>query len=277
MMKLAYHTFAFGGRSWLPSWTLEEAMRIIAELGFDGLELGAVRPHGFPADLDKTQRGKILDFARQKKLEYAAICPTSVNYNIASPVVGERKGTVKYIVDCMDLALDLECKIIRVDGGWSVKPFERMDAWKWAAEGLAAVAKEAEKRGVILALEPVNGQRADVVVSSRDMESMIGKIGSPALRPMIDLYHLHVDNEDAVEVVNRLGSQLAYVHFLDARRANHARIAPGNGEMNLVDILNALRKVGYDGWLTFEIWGDDPIAPGKQAVEFFQAYKQSLH
>ena len=272
-MKIAYHTFAFGGRSWLPSWTMEETIRLTSELGFDGLELGAVRPHGFPDDLSFEQRKQLLKYAQKKKVEFAAICPISTNFNIASPIEGERNATKKYIIDCIHLAQDLDCAIIRVDGGWSVKPFLAIDGWSWATEGLSAVAKEAEKNGVSLVLEPVNSQRSDIVTSSHGMEKMIQNIGSVALKPMIDLYHLHMENENPVEVINRLGSKLAHIHFLDARKVDRARLIPGKGELDLITIMDALTRVGYDHWLSFEFWGNDPIASGRQAVDYFQSYQ----
>jgi len=278
-MKIAYHTFAFGGRSWLPSWTLEESLRLTSELGFDGLELGAVRPHGFPDDLSIAQRKQLLRHARAEKVEFAAICPISSNFNVASPIEGERNATNKYIIDCIHLAQDLECRIIRVDGGWSVKPFLPVDGWNWAMEGLSAAAKVAEKNGVTLVLEPVNSQRSDIVTSSYEMERMIQNIDSSALKPMIDLYHLHMENEDPVEVINRLGSTLSHVHFLDARKADRARLVPGKGELDLNAILDALVRINYDRWLSFEFWGKDPIVPGRQTVEFFHNYlakKQQL-
>jgi len=269
MMHLAYHTFAFGGRSWLPSWTLDEAMRLTADLGFEGLELAACRPHAWPSDLDAVRRRAMRKLAADWDLAFSAICPNPVNHNVASPAAREREGTVRYLVECLDLAVDLESPIVRVDGGWSVHPHSRDDAWQWAAQGLATAAHQAERRGILLALENINSRRADVVVSSRDVAAMVDEVGSPALRPMIDLYHMYLEGDDPVEAIERLGSHLAYVHFLDARRSDRARVAPGWGEMPLADILSALQRVGYDGWLGVEIWGDDPLALGRQAVRFF--------
>jgi protein FrlC len=258
MMKIAFHTCAFGARSWLPAWTLEEAIRLIAEMGFEGLELAACRPHGWPSDLDAQHRREIRKLAAD------------------SSVAEERRDTVRYWVQCVHLALDLGCNTVVVAGGWSVQPHGRDEAWRWAREGLATVAREAEQRGAVLALENINSRRADVVVSSRDVAAMIEEVGSPALRPMLDFYHLHLEAEDPFEAIERLGADLADVHFLDARRADRARVVPGLGEMPLPDILLALQHVRYDGWLVVEIWGDDPLTLGRQAVRFFAEQRERM-
>jgi sugar phosphate isomerase/epimerase len=191
-------------------------------------------------------------------------------------VTEERKSTVGYLVECLDLALDLGCRTIVVNGGWSVQPYGRDEAWRWAAEGLAVVAHEAEHRDVAVALENINSQRADVVVTSRDVTAMVNEVGSLALRPMIDFYHLHLEGKDPLEAIDRFGDGLAYIHFLDARLADRARLAPGWGEMPLPAILAALRQVGYNDWLGYEIWGDDHLTLGRRAVSFFAEQQQQL-
>jgi sugar phosphate isomerase/epimerase len=85
-MKIAYHTYAFGGRSWLPAWTIEEALRMTAEAGFDGLELAACRPHGWPADLNPARRRELVQLAATHGLAFSAVCLNQPNHNIASPV-----------------------------------------------------------------------------------------------------------------------------------------------------------------------------------------------
>lgn len=268
LMKLAYHTYAFGGRSWLPAWTLEEALRLTAELGFQGLELAACRPHGWPADLGQERRRALRRLAADWGLAFSAICPTAVNHNLASPVPEERQDTVAYIVQCMDLALDLGTSTVIVNGGWTVQPYRREEARRWAIQGLASLAARAEARGAVLALENINSARADVVVTTRDVADVVSEVGSPSLRPMLDLYHLYLEGEEPVEAIEHLGRCPAYVHFSDAKQAGRARVAPGLGELPWTRILSALRSAGYDGWLAYEIWGDDPVVLGRQAMSF---------
>lgn len=266
-MRVAFHNAAFGGRSWLPSWTLEEALRLTAEMGYDGLELGAVRPHAWPPDLNAGRRRAIRKMAADLGLAFSAINPQTVYHNIASPLPEEREATVRNIADCLDLALDLDCPRIVVNGGWSVQPYGRQDAWCWALEGLRTAAREAEQRGVVMVMENINGHRADVVVTSHDVTAMVGEVGSPSLVPMIDFYHAHLEREDPLEIIERFGSDMAHVHFLDARREGRARAIPGRGELPMKEMLVALTRVGYQGWLTVEIWADDPIPLGHQSLQ----------
>lgn len=275
-MRIAYHTYAFGGRSWLPAWTLEEAVRLTAEMGFDGLELAACRPHGWPWDLDQGRRRVMRGLVSDCGIVFSGICPVQVNHNIASPVSEEREGTVQYFIECLKLSADLGCSYLIVGGGWSVIPYPREQAWRWAAEGLASVAREAERLGVVVALENINSRRSDVIVTSHDIEKMVIELGSPSLQAMIDFYHLYLEGEDPMDAIERLGPNLVYVHFLDARRESRARVPPGLGKMPLTEILTALNQTGYDGWLSVEIWGEDPLAIGNQAVKFYREYQNKF-
>lgn len=273
-MRTAFHSAAFGARGWLPAWTLEEAIRLTAEMGFDGLELAAVRPHAWPSDLTSERRRAIRRLVSEQGLAFSAVNPQTLYHNIASPVPEERATTVRHIVECLDLAAELGCGIVVVNGGWSVQPHCRDEAWCWAAEGLSAATRQAESRAVVLVMENINGQRADVVVSSQDVAAMVAEVGSPSLRPMIDFYHLHLENEDPLTVIRRFGTDLTHVHFVDARLQGRARAVPGTGELPLKEMLIALSSAGYNGWLTVEIWGDDPIALGCRSA---QAVKALLH
>jgi protein FrlC len=275
-MKYAYHTYAFGGRSWLPAWTLEEAVRLTAEMGFDGLELAACRPHGWPWDLDQSRRREIRKLAVNNRLPFSAICPIQINQNIASPVPEERKNSVAYFIECLQLAVDLDCSTVVFGAGWSVNPHGRDESWYWAMEGLATVARDAERLGVVMALENINSRRSDVIVTSHDIEKMVIEVGSPSLQAMIDFYHLYLEGEDLMDAIDRLGPNLVYIHFLDALRESRARVSPGLGEMPLTEILAALDQIGYDGWLSVEIWGDDPIAIGNQAVKFHREHQHKF-
>ncbi len=77
---------------------------------------------------------------------------------------------------------------------------------------------------------------------------------------------------DLSEAVHLFTHRLLDVHVHDAtsqkdfRKATHLPI--GKGTINFPDFTNLLREVGYDGWLTLEIRGNErEITESKKYLE----------
>src|SRR5205823_2559556 len=52
-MKLSFNSWVYCAfPAWLPLRSLEDTIDVLAEIGYDGIEIGAAAPHGFPAYLD---------------------------------------------------------------------------------------------------------------------------------------------------------------------------------------------------------------------------------
>jgi protein FrlC len=66
-----------------------------------------------------------------------------------------------------------------------------------------------------------------------------------------------------------LGGRVRHVHLIDGAPAGH--LAWGEGELPLAEILAALDRHGYEGWMTVELFGDggyalDPRAPLERSL-----------
>jgi hypothetical protein len=54
IMKYAFNTWAYSSfPAWLPAYTLDEAIRRLAGIGYDGVEIGCAAPHAWPAYLSR--------------------------------------------------------------------------------------------------------------------------------------------------------------------------------------------------------------------------------
>ncbi|MGC3003934.1 TIM barrel protein [Streptomyces sp. G35A] len=136
----------------------------------------------------------------------------------------------------------------RVDG---VDPAEQ-DAL--ALENLVLAARAADRIGAILLVEALNrpespryplvGAPAAVGVVDRVDEAT----GLGNARFLMDLYHLSVNGEDLPSVIERYAARTGHVQIAD----NPGRGAPGTGTLPLEDLLDRLRKAGYDGWAGLE-------------------------
>jgi hydroxypyruvate isomerase len=73
----------------------------------------------------------------------------------------------------------------------------------------------------------------------------------------MDLYHLSMNGEDLPQVICAYAEKTGHVQIAD----NPGRGAPGTGTLPLEDLLDQLRKAGYEGWVGLEYKaGDRPSA-----------------
>lgn len=134
----------------------------------------------------------------------------------------------------------------------------------------------AADHGVRILLEP-HGKYTD---SIDHMEKILELCNSPALAVNMDSGNSWLGGTDPVEMVKRLGRKIEHVHWKDwpaEMEANRGKmfgagmsgIPLGTGVVDIKGVYEALVKVGYDGYTTLEVAGDD-------AVKQSYAYLKSL-
>src|SRR5271170_7237665 len=110
-MKYAFNTWAYSSfPAWLPAYTLDEAIRRLAGIGYDGVEIGCAAPHAWPAYLNAERRRDLRRLLDSSALEVVSLLATSgggPGFNPAS-IVRRRKGRDRKILPRgTDLASEL--------------------------------------------------------------------------------------------------------------------------------------------------------------------------
>ncbi|HET7129200.1 MAG TPA: sugar phosphate isomerase/epimerase family protein [Gaiellaceae bacterium] len=129
--------------------------------------------------------------------------------------------------------------------------------------GLRTIAREAERAGVRIALEPYQrdgGELWTIASSVPEAVSLIEDAGDlPALGIQFDVWHLWntpMLYEDIAAEIDRF----AGVHICDYRDPTRGwadRAMPGDGRADVPSILRALDAAGWDGLYDIEIFSDD--------------------
>ncbi|MCL6547843.1 MAG: sugar phosphate isomerase/epimerase [Alicyclobacillus sp.] len=197
----------------------------------------------------------------------ALACFAACN-NLAVSSQEERKAQLQDILDSVDVARRLGAAVVRVFSGDKdpETPFET--ARGWIIEGLRQAADYALRQGVTLCLENHGyfAGKADQVLD------ILTEVGSPALRSTFDTGNFLLVSDHPNEAIQKLKPYVGHVHFkdfqpvdenypgntyaaLDGRR--YAGKIAGEGSVDLRYILEQLRTVGYQGWLTVEFEGDE--------------------
>jgi sugar phosphate isomerase/epimerase len=146
-----------------------------------------------------------------------------------------------------------------------------------AVDGLATIAREAERLGLRIGLEPyqrVGGEEWTLVSSIPEAVELIRDAGdSPALGIQFDSWHLW-NTPTLYDDIEREIDRFVGVHIADYRDPTRGwadRSLPGAGVGDVPRILRALDAAGWDGLYDIEIFSDDGTFGAEYADSFWAA------
>ena len=134
----------------------------------------------------------------------------------------------------------------------AVEPKEYERQWKTVVKHLKEIAKYAEKKGVTIALEPLNRFETDFINTADQGLRMIADVGSPALKLHLDTFHMNIEEKNQAKSLKKAGAQLAHVHACGSDRGT-----PGNDHIAWPEIVKALKSIKYDGDVVIESFTTD--------------------
>jgi sugar phosphate isomerase/epimerase len=200
----------------------------------------------------------------------------STNFNLDDPA--QMKEMIDRTLAWMRVASDLRAPVSRIFGG-SLSPEKRADplarqaAMPRIAEALGRVTREAERLGLVLALE-----NHGLPCTAEEQVETIRQMGSPNLRATVDVGNYLSGGQEAVDAVRVAAPVCAYVHFKDFRKRPDPskpwgwKTEPctvGRGDVDHLGCLKALKAAGYDGYIALEYEGPDDEKVGvPESVHF---------
>ena len=232
----------FGMHHWMRAEPLETTIERLHRLGYDGIEIS-----GEPTQHDTDQVRRLLD---RHQLE----CWGS--HSIMTPgrdLVHEdryvRLGTVAYMKDCVSMVSRLQGSIFCIfptECGRLSRDSTPEQEWEWAVEGIREIVDHAQGLNVRVGVEALNRFETHFVNRHDQALALADEVG-PELGVVLDAFHMNIEETDPVQAIRNVGSRLVDFHVAD----NNRRPA-GEGRTDWEAILEALRSVGYDDYLTQE-------------------------
>ena len=103
-----------------------------------------------------------------------------------------------------------------------------------------------------LAVEPEPGL---LIESAKEFLEFVRGFSHPTLACNCDVGHLFCVGEDPATAIGWLGGLVAHVHLEDIAASRvHQHLPPGAGAIDLAAVRAALRAIGYDGFVTVELY-----------------------
>lgn len=124
------------------------------------------------------------------------------------------------------------------------------DEWKWGIESMRATAEHAGQVGVKLGVEWLNRFECYFLNCAADTSEFVRAVDHPACGMMYDTFHANIEEKCVRSSIAAGGDKLFHVHI-----SENDRSTPGQGGVNWKKNFDAIREVGYDGWMVVEAFG----------------------
>lgn len=270
---------AFSSNAYL-RFSFAEAARRIAAIGYSGIEIMADVPHAWPAYLLDEQKAAIRETLRRERLQISNINAFMMNAindhrqkywhpSWIEPYQPYRQVRIDHTLRCLDLAKELGSPCITTEPGGPLEPGQSwQNGLKLFLEAIKPVAEHAAKVGVQLLVEPEPGLLIETADHFEEFARHMTDF--PAVGLNFDIGHSYCVSDDPAATIHRFAKKIKHVHLEDiaATRVHH-HLVPGEGAIDFKATLKALKDIGYQGWVTIELYPyiDDPDQAARTARE----------
>jgi sugar phosphate isomerase/epimerase len=250
-MRLAYNTNGF------PCHKLDDATRILADLGYDGI---ALTPDVHHLDPFSCSAGAVdayaallerlgLDVAVETGARFILEGSRKHHPTLLSPEGFERRQD--FLRRCIDMAAALGASLVSTWSGALEGSMPPAEATPLLAERLGPVLEHAAARGITIALEPEPGM---YVGNLARYDALQAELAGVDLRLTLDVGHAHItENVPVNRVIADRAGAIANVHLDDAAGGRHEHLPPGEGEIPFGPVMAALGRLDPAPFISVEL------------------------
>ena len=174
--------------------------------------------------------------------------------NCISPDKAERSAALdhlKWLIDCTHaLGGTLVAGPFHQPlGEFSGQPPTRTEL-QHLAETHKSAALYAAQAGITLAVEPLNRFECYILNTATAAAKLVAEVAEPNYGYLYDTFHFNIEENSIAGVIATTATAIKHVHI-----SENTRGVPGHGHIDFAAVFRALRRAGYDGWMTVEAFG----------------------
>ncbi|MEI7030287.1 sugar phosphate isomerase/epimerase family protein [Streptomyces pratensis] len=249
------------GTNGLTDLRLDDALGLLADLGYEGVGLTLDHMHLDPMAPDLAQRTSRVR-RRLDSLGLRVTVETGARYvldprrkhgpPLLDPDPEARAARTALLVRAVDVAADLGAHAVHCFSGVTPPGTPAATAWKRLSAAISPVLEAADRAGVPLAIEPEPGH---LLATLADFHHLRDLLCDPApLGLTLDIGHCQcLEDAPPAECVKESAPWLRHVQIEDMRRGVHEHLPFGEGEIDFPPVLAALAATGYQGLTVVEL------------------------
>jgi len=248
------------------SWA--EQCDVIGRNGYTGVEIASFTlVEKGVQEISPSQRQQMVRDASNAGIEVVGLhwllSPPPEGLHFTTPDKAVRQRSIGYLDQLIDFCGDLGGKVMvfgspnqrSTTGGATVE-----EANQYFADGLAQVADHARQRDVKILLESLSKDQTDVVNTLAEAMEIVNEIDHPAIQTMFDFHNTADETEPLDVLVKKYFDHIYHVHV---QEMDGTYLGTGDAVHNYVKSFQTLKNLGYDGWVSLEVFD---FSPGGETI-----------
>jgi len=254
-------------------WSFRDACRLAAEAGYEGIEIAPFTISDSVEQVDARGREELRSTAESSGLQvvglhWLLVKPEGLHINHPDPQV--RARTAAYLRAEIDFCADLggTRMIVGSPRQRNILPGDSREAvWERTVALFRELAPHAQERGVCLCIEPLTPKETNFINTAAEARRLVQAVDHPAFRMMLDVKAMCGDVQPIPELIRLAAPYLKHFHANDENLRG-----PGTGDVDYGPIVEALRSIGYDGWVSVEVFdfSDGPETIARESIRYLR-------
>ncbi len=255
------------------NWPMAEIASVAAGLGYQGLEIAPFTLAPSVEEITPAQRRET-----RKAIENQGLAVVGLHWlfagpqglHMTTPDQATWQRTRDYLVALLELCSDLGGRVLVLGSPKQrdiLKGQTKQGAWRRAVDLLNSVLEGAAESGLTICLEPLSPAETNFINTVEEGMQMVHEINHPNFKIHLDVKAMCSEGKGASmrNYASRVAQSVpAIIRSVKATDVGHFHVndpnlyGPGMGEVDYAPIAKAIRDIGYDKWLSVEVFKYDP-------------------
>lgn len=222
-----------------------ENIQFVSSLGYDAVELHWASPSQIELD-------KIIEACHTHDVLISAFATGRAYVQEGLSLIDDdetiKNAAIQRLFDYVDAAAPFQSTVIIgcIRGNLAVgqNPDIYLDR---LAQSTATVAEYAADKKVPIVFEAINRYENNYLNNAMETLAFIDKYNLPNTKILLDTFHMNIEDVSFSKAIEACGEKLGYVHFADSNR-----FYVGGGHIHYEEIVSALIKINYKGFISAE-------------------------
>ena len=255
-------------------WPFDKAFAFAKQCGYTGIEFAPFTMGTDAYSISKERRTEIRQQLADEELDSIGLhwlLAKTEGYYLTSPDLEVRKKTAGYLGELARLCSDLggDTMVLGSPQQRNLLPgVDHAQAMEFAADVVRMAEPVLRELGITLALEPLGPAEGDFLLTAASGIELAKMIDSPNVRLHLDVKAMSSEQKPIPDIIRDSKEFIQHFHANDPNL-----LGPGMGDTDFEPIFAALKEVGYDGYVSVEVFNYEPGAE-KIATECIEYMKR---